>query len=50
MSTSLAVIMWLPTFFPVGKAGGYEVVHASVSSSDVKDEWNFASAPPLCLK
>jgi len=49
MSTSLAVIVWLPTFFPVGKARGYEGVHATVTSSEVKDDWNYASAPPVFL-
>jgi hypothetical protein len=43
-------VYWIPGFLPCVKWPGREVDHAPSSSSDIKNEWSYTSAPPVCLQ
>jgi len=41
--------MVIGILFLVGKAVGLAVNHSPVSSTAIKNEWSYTSAPPICL-
>jgi len=36
-------------FFPGGKAQGHDADQSPLSSDEVKNDWSFATTPPMCL-
>jgi hypothetical protein len=42
-------IQWVRWCFPGGKAAGHEVNYSPPYSSEVKNDWNYTSSPPICL-
>ena len=49
LGSAQSSILWVPGFFSWGKCLGRDVGHSSQIIANVKNEWSYTSAPPICL-